>query len=430
VNVLGDGKADDEVKRLRRCINDLVVVLTLPAMWTARDPSHIANTLLDVLVKMLRLDFAYIHLSEAVGGLATEWARSITRPDVDPHEVGRALDGWLTGETTDTHVAVPNPVGDGVMSAASFRLGLQDEVGRFVAGSQRPDFPTDVEHLLMRVAANEAAVGLQEARYARQQRHATDDLERRVGERTAELENVNERFRKEILERQRATRLNRDLAGRLIASQEAERQRIARELHDDVSQKLALLNNDVDQMASRFGEGEFRERLQEISGRAGEIATDLHNLSYELHPSKLQTLGLSAALQSLCRDLSQQSGLDVAFTYDVLPQEVDPNVSLCLYRIAQEALHNVLRHSHAEAAQVRLKREGDSLALRVADAGDGFDPHAQHNGLGLVSMSERVAFLNGQLSIDSAPGRGTRIDVRVPVPPSGSAASTLTRTSA
>jgi signal transduction histidine kinase len=425
-----DGKTEDEVKRLRRCINDLVVLLALPAIWTGHDPAHIANTLLDVLVKMLRLDFAYVRLSDSVGGLETEWARSIAQPDADPHEIGRALECWLTGETTDAHLAVPNPAGDGVMSVASFRLGLQDEVGRFVAGSQRPDFPTDVEHLLMQVAANEAAIGLQETRYARQQRLATEDLERRVVERTAELESVNERFRREIHQRQRATRLSRDLAGRLIASQEAERQRIARELHDDVSQKLALLNNDVDQVASRIGDGEFRARLQEISGRAGEIATDLHNLSYELHPSKLQTLGLSAAIQSLCRDVSQQGGVDVAFTHDVLPREVDPSVSLCLYRIAQEALHNVLRHSRAQAAQVRLTSDGSSLALRIADSGDGFDPQAQHTGLGLVSMSERVAFLNGQLTIDSAPGHGTRVHVRVPLRRDARAESALRRTSA
>lgn len=407
----------DEIKRLERCINDLIVILALPAIWTGHEPSHIANTLLDVLLRMLRLDFAYLRLGDSVEGCAREWARSTGRPDIQPREIGRKLESWLNAETPDAHSVLSNPVGSGTVSTALFPLGPQDEIGSFVAGSQRADFPTDIEQLLMRVAANEAAIGLQEARYVRQQRLATKELERRVRERTAELASVNEKLRREILERHRATELSRDLAGRLIASQELERQRIARELHDDLGQKISLLGLEVDQVASQIDAGALRSRLQKLSGDAREIAGDVHNLSRELHPSKLQMLGLPSAMRSLCDDISKQVGVQVTFTHSVLPQQIDPNVSLCLYRITQEALHNIARHSGAPDAQVRLTRDDDNLTLQIADSGVGFNPGAEHAGLGLVSMRERVAFLKGRLAVDSVPGGGTRIEVRVPCAP-------------
>jgi signal transduction histidine kinase len=113
-----------------------------------------------------------------------------------------------------------------------------------------------------------------------------------------------------------------------------------------------------------------------------------------------------------------QQGVQVDFTHGLLPQAIDPNVSLCLYRITQEALHNVARHSQARDVQVNLTNDGDTLSLRIADSGVGFDPHdARHEGLGLVSMRERITFLGGQLMIHAFPGGGTRISVRVPLKP-------------
>ena len=205
---------------------------------------------------------------------------------------------------------------------------------------------------------------------------------------------------RDVTDAKRTQALNHDLAGRLIVSQEAERQRIARELHDDLSQKIALLNIEIDQMAAEAHGSESRTRLRDLSLRAGEIATDVHNLSHELHPSKLQTLGLVAAVQSLCQEVSRQFTVDVAFTAGTLPRSIDPGVSLCLYRIAQEALHNVTRHSHARHAAVRVAMDDDALSLQIA---------------GLVSMRERVALAKGHLAIHAFPGRGTRIAVRVPL---------------
>jgi signal transduction histidine kinase len=199
-----------------------------------------------------------------------------------------------------------------------------------------------------------------------------------------------------VTEAKRALALNRDLIGKLIASQEDERHRIARELHDDVSQKIALLSIGIDQLAKTF-------------------ATDRQQFS-ELHPSKLQTLGLVESLQLLCRDVSRQGAVDVIFKRDVFPEAVDPNVALCLYRIAQEALHNVVRHSQARQSEVRLTGDAGSLVLQISDPGVGFDVKSNpREGLGLASMRERVAFLKGELAIHTFPGGGTRIGVRVPL---------------
>jgi signal transduction histidine kinase len=156
--------------------------------------------------------------------------------------------------------------------------------------------------------------------------------------------------------------------------------------------------------------------MQTLSGKVREIGGDLHDMSYKLHPSGLRVVGFVAALQSLCDDTSQRRDLRVTFTHDAIPPSVDADVSLCLYRIVQEALHNVARHSHAREAQVRVTCDTGHIALRIADSGVGFDSdNATQAGLGLVSMRERAAAMQGQFSIDTAPGRGTNIAVRIPL---------------
>ncbi len=196
----------DEIKRLQRCINDLVSVLALPAIWTGHESSLVATTLLDVLVRILRLDFAYVRVNDSAGGSPKEWIGSIngSHRDAQPHEIGRALEPYLTADPTRTSLRIANPFAEDTASITVFYLGLQERVGVFLAGSRRPDFPAETERLLLQVAANQAAIALQEARYVSQRRRTTEDLERRVSERTAELTAVNEALRKEIVERTRA----------------------------------------------------------------------------------------------------------------------------------------------------------------------------------------------------------------------------------
>ena len=219
---------------------------------------------------------------------------------------------------------------------------------------------------------------------------------------------------------------NRDLAGRLIAGQEAERQRIARDLHDDLGQRLSLLNVALDQLRITSPElnATDRERLDLISDTASEITSDVHRLSHELHPARLEALGLVKGIAGLCRDLGRQHDLTVQFEHGDVPGNVNPAVSICLYRITQEALHNVVRHSGARHGHVKLSRDGENLYLQIADSGAGFDDlhRLGTSGLGLLSMRERAHHVGGRLIIRTAPGAGTRIGVLVPLTPDVEAA--------
>ncbi len=206
----------------------------------------------------------------------------------------------------------------------------------------------------------------------------------------------------------------RRLAGRLIAAQEVERARIARELHDDISQKVALLAIDITQIGLSEAPG-VRKKASIMAERAAEIGTDLHNISHELHPAKLQMLGLVKATQFLCRDLAGRHRLDIDFVHDHMPQSVPPESALCLFRIAQEALQNVVKHSGARNAAVELTGSADSLRLEISDSGGGFDTSKLGKGMGLLSMRERVNFLDGHITIRSTRGGGTSIAVRVPI---------------
>jgi signal transduction histidine kinase len=412
-------RAADDVRLLERCINDLIVVLALPAIWAGRDSSQIVDTLLDVLVRMLRLDIAYVRLRESVQGTVVEQVRSAERPDVAPDVFGRAFGRWLTGEISVPRLVLPNPAGDGVVSVAVFRLGVQDELGRFIAASRRPDFPTNTEQLLMQVAMNQAAIGLQEARHLREQRLAREELERGVVERTAELAALNQKLQNEILERVRTEELNGALAGRLIKSQEAERVRIARDLHDGVCQELACIVSDIDQLRTQDGQisADTQEILDSLQQRIAGVSQSLRLLSHELHPAVLKFMGLRTALQSHCADFARQHIVRVKFYADHEVEPVSPPVALALFRIAQEALQNIARHGHARNATVSLARDTTHVTLTIADDGEGFDVEAArpNPGLGLLSMEERARMVQGNVVIHSEPGEGTTIEVRVPV---------------
>jgi PAS domain S-box-containing protein len=225
----------------------------------------------------------------------------------------------------------------------------------------------------------------------------------------------------DITERRSAERVLRDINRQLILAQEDERRRIARELHDHLSQQLALLAIDLQQIGvgpPKTPEA-LREALQEACGRTAEIASDVHAMSHRLHPSKIEALGLAATIRAHCRDVSRQN-LAVRFSEDPMPAGITPEVSLGLFRVLEEALTNVARHSGAREAQVSLLFD-DEIVLRVADQGRGFrDSKDAPRGLGFVSMRERVEALGGRLAIVSRPGQGTVIEARVPAPRSAS----------
>ena len=199
-------QASDEIKRLKACINNLISVQALPAIWSGGQPSQIVSASLDVLLKMLSLDFAYARLKDSTGGASLELVRLAQDQNLNaqPQVIGRALDPWLGDFPHISPSLVRNPIGDGDISVLLLRLGLQAEMGVFVAGSKRPDFPTQTERLLLNVAANQAAIGLQEARLLGEQKRVAEELDQRVAQRTGQLLAANEELEKEIAERKRA----------------------------------------------------------------------------------------------------------------------------------------------------------------------------------------------------------------------------------
>ncbi len=206
------------------------------------------------------------------------------------------------------------------------------------------------------------------------------------------------------------------LAGRLIAAQEQERARIARDLHDDLSQKLAVLSIDLSQLVGHTEESAcLTHRLQAAATSVKDITTSVRNLSHQLHPARLERLGLEPALRSLCRDMSSAHNLRIDFEHEPFNGPIPFDAALCLFRVAQEALRNVVKHSVSSVAHVRLSRAQDVLQLHITDAGRGFSSRPPENGLGIISMRERVHLVGGQMALQSMPGQGTRIHVRVPV---------------
>jgi signal transduction histidine kinase len=204
-------------------------------------------------------------------------------------------------------------------------------------------------------------------------------------------------------------------SGRLISAQEEERSRLARELHDDVTQRLAALaiKASIEERKAPMPAAATMGTLREGLVKLGE---DVHSLSYRLHPSTLMDLGLREALQSECKRFSQVSPLQLMLNLDECPEQVPPDAALCLFRIAQESLRNIARHAGASRAEIRLRRQGGGLQLTVQDDGVGFDlAKGRKASLGLASMRQRIALLGGKFKIDTRAGAGTGISAWVPL---------------
>jgi two-component system, NarL family, sensor kinase len=211
----------------------------------------------------------------------------------------------------------------------------------------------------------------------------------------------------------------RELAGRLIYAQEEERSRLARELHDDLAQRLAVVAIDVGRLELQLTDppAPVREELREMKNGIVRISQDVHSLSRQLHPSILDDLGLIKAAESECAGFSRREGIEVLFNHENIPRVIPKDVSLSLYRIIQEGLRNISKHACAEHASVSLQGIDHGVLLSVQDDGIGFDwAEAQENpGLGFSSMRERVRLIQGELSIKSEPEKGTVITVRAPL---------------
>lgn len=207
----------------------------------------------------------------------------------------------------------------------------------------------------------------------------------------------------------------KELSGKFIDNQENERRRVARELHDGASQALALIAIELTRITQSIPDLDLSGRLEKLSARLQDVLSDVAQLSHELHPTTLKHLGLSSAIKVLCDEMTRIRGIEIAFTDDAGEQGVSEEVALCLYRVSQEALHNVAKHSKSKCAWVQLSVYAHGIVLTIRDAGVGFNARNGQSGLGLTSMRERLRLIGGALTITSDHLSGTRVEARAPV---------------
>jgi PAS domain S-box-containing protein len=204
----------------------------------------------------------------------------------------------------------------------------------------------------------------------------------------------------------------------LIEAQEKERTKIARELHDDIGQRLSILSIELDQLGQELSDSpELRRRLIELRENSDQLVTDTQALSHHMHSSTLEHLGVTTAMKSFCRDFAHHHKVEIDFQAEELRSTVPPDVALGLFRVLQESMNNAAKHSRASHFEARLWQTEDQIHLTVADSGSGFDTEIAdyREGLGLISMRERLKLINGLLHIESQLGRGTTIHATVPV---------------
>jgi PAS domain S-box-containing protein len=210
----------------------------------------------------------------------------------------------------------------------------------------------------------------------------------------------------------------RVLAGKLITTQEAERSRLARELHDDITQRLALMNIEVDKLELQHKSlsEPIKKRLRQIGDNMGELASDIAMISRQLHPSILHDLGLIQAIESECNNFTRLREIPVTLDLDTTLHNLSRETGLCVYRILQEGLRNIDQHARATHIQVQLSQNNNTVYFVLRDNGVGFDldSSSRRRGLGLASMGERARLINGDLSIEPRPGKGTVIKLEAP----------------
>jgi two-component system sensor histidine kinase UhpB len=222
----------------------------------------------------------------------------------------------------------------------------------------------------------------------------------------------------DVTARHRVEHEVRDLGGRLVDAHERERRRLSAELHDGVGQRLAVLAAELALLREEVASSPLiLDQVDRILAHAGDVSTELHRLSHDLHPASLEQLGLSASIRRVCDELSRAHRITIRLEIAALPAGLTNDVALCVYRIVQEALHNVVKHSGAAIATVRLEVDHGEVVLNVVDDGKGLDPLVEHaiKGVGLISMRERARQVEGHLTLTSRPGLGTQVQVRVPL---------------
>ena len=397
----------NEVQSLHRILRDLVALSALPAIWAGQQPRAMAEGLAEAVRFLTRADFVYLSLQ----GLPDENKIEVTyfsgfrATDGHAQMMARALSPFLLSPTGRTPVIIPHPAGTGNLRNVVIPIGYEVASGIIVVGSQQPDFPTEIDHLLLTVAANQAMIWSQEARLIgglKQREEALcrnqQELEERVLERTRELQ---------------------ALATRLQAIREEERTRVAREIHDELGGRLTGLKLEI--MRIRKGRAEqdpeLATRLNLLSEHVSQTIRAVQRIASELRPAILDHLGLPAAIAWQCREFQTRSGIPNQLTSRVEELILDPEQSTAIFRIYQETLTNIVRHAQATRVETLLERQGDHIVLQIRDNGCGISQEELDGAksLGIVGMRERARLLSGELVIQGAPGEGTCILVKIPL---------------
>jgi signal transduction histidine kinase len=252
-------------------------------------------------------------------------------------------------------------------------------------------------------------------------RNSKEKLEERVQERTSELDSANQQLRAEIVERKRAEASREEMMRALVAAQEAERGRISRELHDEIGQHLTALLLGLKALQNDFApQGSALTTLESLQAITENVGREIHEVALELRPTALDDLGLVRALSTFLEDWAVRTKLEMQFDHSLGDERLPPHLETTLYRVVCEALHNIVRHAGATRASVILQRKPGQVMAIVEDNGVGFEVSgldtANRSRLGIVGMKERVALVDGELTIESGADRGTTVIVRLPLP--------------
>jgi signal transduction histidine kinase len=314
-----------------------------------------------------------------------------------------------------------------VRDASDLLVGPEMFLGKHVREVLPPHLAEEVIRCLAKSASNDGPQILEYSlQISNEERHYEARLIGMEGDKTLTIvRDTTDRQRAEQALKDSQQKLNqshtqvRSLLGRLIDVQEGERRRISRELHDDLSQKIATLSVAISRLKRRLPltHGELIAELDDLRQNTNSLTNEVRRLSHQLHPAVLEHLGLVTALESYIGSFRDEEQIDVRLTAELGEERVPFQTSICIYRVAVEALRNVSRHSGAASASISLKRNNGSLELRVSDSGKGFDVDAfrRGGGLGLVSIEERLRLLQGSCEIHSSPEKGTTLVARVPL---------------
>jgi signal transduction histidine kinase len=390
---------DPEILRLQAVLRDLVALSAIPAAWVGMEPPAVATGLADALIELLQLDFAFVRLSDRDGAGAV----GVTRGSA-----WKSFPEWLEHQVATSAQfstkAVVADVGDGSEPgrAVAIRIGVNGQSGLVAAASERRDFPTAIEQLLLSLAANHAATAFENARLIQERTRAEDDLrdardklEVKVAERTAELE----RSRAELA----ASR------ARIVTAADETRRRLERDLHDGVQQQLVAAGLELRAIEAAMPPADqLKDELARAANGLTNALEELVEISRGIHPAVLAKGGLRAALQTLARRSPVPVDLELR-TGTRLPAPIE----VAAYYVVCEALTNIAKHAHASAVQVAVAVRDDVLELSIRD--DGRGGADARRGSGLIGLADRVDALQGTIELASPIGEGTTLRVTLPI---------------